>query len=273
MLSPSFQATLQRSRRCSRPPARVSDARASAVADPRRSERRRYRHQMRWRWTSCAAILERFLDEEIGGELPEGEESGPEQTLAFQRVLQRAAMHVQSAGRQQMTTGNVIVDVPRARLVCGVLAREAGHDALRRHQLHPTRRVDVNGRARRPPPPPTPPEIAEQCRARSRTTVETAKKREYIRIYIYIYLYGFIIIIILHARQRKRSHTPAPVAPTSSSAWYRCCRGRRKNNPAELIGEPGVGKTALAEGLALRRSSRRRCPSPCSRTRRSIRST
>src|SRR5262245_26387731 len=51
--------------------------------------------------------LERFLDEQVD-ELPEGEESGPDQTLAFQRVLQRAAMHVQDAGRQQMTTGNVI---------------------------------------------------------------------------------------------------------------------------------------------------------------------
>src|SRR5580698_5522371 len=50
--------------------------------------------------------LERFLAEQTE-ELPEDEDSGPDQTLAFQRVLQRAAMHVQAAGRQQMTTGNV----------------------------------------------------------------------------------------------------------------------------------------------------------------------
>jgi len=43
--------------------------------------------------------LERFLEEQVD-ELPEGEDSGPDQTLAFQRVLQRAAMHVQAAGRQ-----------------------------------------------------------------------------------------------------------------------------------------------------------------------------
>ena len=54
--------------------------------------------------------LERFLEEQVD-ELPEGEESGPDQTLAFQRVLQRAAMHVQAAGRQQMTTGNVIASM------------------------------------------------------------------------------------------------------------------------------------------------------------------
>ena len=33
--------------------------------------------------------------------------------------------------------------------------------------------------------------------------------------------------------------------------WCRCCRGRTKNNPV-LIGEPGVGKTAIVEGLARR---------------------
>src|SRR6476646_6044731 len=58
--------------------------------------------------------LERFLEEQVE-ELPEGEESGPDQTLAFQRVLQRAAMHVQAAGRQQMTTGNVIASMFRER--------------------------------------------------------------------------------------------------------------------------------------------------------------
>jgi ATP-dependent Clp protease ATP-binding subunit ClpA len=58
--------------------------------------------------------LTRFLDEQVD-ELPEGEESGPDQTLAFQRVLQRAATHVQAAGRQQMTTGNVIASMFRER--------------------------------------------------------------------------------------------------------------------------------------------------------------
>src|SRR5262249_56995675 len=53
--------------------------------------------------------------EEQVDELPDGEESGPDQTLAFQGVLQRAAMHVQAAGRSQMTTGNVIASMFRER--------------------------------------------------------------------------------------------------------------------------------------------------------------
>src|SRR5262245_4142984 len=58
--------------------------------------------------------LEVFLEENVE-ELPEGEESGPDQTIAFQRVFQRAAMHVQGAGRAQMTTGNLLVAMYRER--------------------------------------------------------------------------------------------------------------------------------------------------------------
>src|SRR5689334_22727668 len=58
--------------------------------------------------------LEQFLQDNVEA-LPEGEESGPDQTLAFQRVFQRAAMHVQGAGRAQMTTGNLIVAMYRER--------------------------------------------------------------------------------------------------------------------------------------------------------------
>src|SRR5215208_3604116 len=115
MLSPELQATLQRA---------VDDVRA------RRHEYLTLEHLLLAILddptgadiiTKCGGDveklrgdLERFLDEQVE-ELPDGEESGPDQTLAFQRVLQRAAMHVQAAGRQQMTTGNVIASMFRER--------------------------------------------------------------------------------------------------------------------------------------------------------------
>jgi ATP-dependent Clp protease ATP-binding subunit ClpA len=58
--------------------------------------------------------LEAFLAESVE-EIKREDDEGPDQTLAFQRVLQRAAIHVQSAGRTQMTTGNVIVAMFRER--------------------------------------------------------------------------------------------------------------------------------------------------------------
>src|SRR5512144_1538819 len=107
MLSPELQATLQRA---------VDDVRArrheyltlehlllAILDDPSGGDIEKLRGD-----------LERFLEEQVD-ELPEEEESGPDQTLAFQRVLQRAAMHVQAAGRQQMTTGNVIASMFRER--------------------------------------------------------------------------------------------------------------------------------------------------------------
>ena len=60
------------------------------------------------------AELEQFLTDSVEP-LPEDEESGPDQTLAFQRVFQRAAMHVQGAGRAQMTSGNLLVAMYRER--------------------------------------------------------------------------------------------------------------------------------------------------------------
>src|SRR5216684_60394 len=51
--------------------------------------------------------LENFLDEKIEA-LPAGSETAPRYSLAVQRVLQRAAAHVQSAGRQELTGANVL---------------------------------------------------------------------------------------------------------------------------------------------------------------------
>src|SRR5258705_4718814 len=115
MLSPELQATLQRA---------VDDVRA------RRHEYLTLEHLLLAMLDDTSGTdivikcggdveklrgeLERFLDEQVD-ELPEGEESGPDQTLAFQRVLQRAAMHVQAAGRTPMTTGNVLASMFRQR--------------------------------------------------------------------------------------------------------------------------------------------------------------
>ena len=52
-------------------------------------------------------------------------------------------------------------------------------------------------------------------------------------------------------RPARASSTPSSAATRRSGASSRCCRRRTKNNPV-LIGEPGVGKTAIVEGLANR---------------------
>src|SRR5271166_498105 len=52
--------------------------------------------------------LAHYLDEQVE-RMPKGEEVSPRYAIGVQRVLQRAALHVQSAGRQEITGGNVLV--------------------------------------------------------------------------------------------------------------------------------------------------------------------
>src|SRR5438270_13962152 len=58
--------------------------------------------------------LEQHL-QESQPQLPEGSERDPEQTRAFQRVLERAAMQVQSSGKETIDAGSVLVSLMRER--------------------------------------------------------------------------------------------------------------------------------------------------------------
>src|SRR5687768_6803711 len=175
--------------------------------------------------------LETFLGESVEP-LPEGEESGPDQTLAFQRVLQRAAMHVQGAGRAQMTTGNLIVAMFRERDSHAVYLLEK--QGITRFDIinyisHGVSKVDTGAVMPRP----------RGVEAEGDGDTEQVKNP----------LESFCTDLTQRAREGK-------IDPMIGRAYELermiqvLCR-RRKNNPL-LIGEPGVGKTALAEGLAVR---------------------
>src|SRR3954470_8311262 len=175
--------------------------------------------------------LERFLDEQVD-ELPEGEESGPDQTLAFQRVLQRAAMHVQAAGRQQMTTGNVIASMFRERDSHAVYLLEK--QGITRFDIinyisHGVSKVESGG-------PVVP---------RARGVEDDGSEDRAINNP----LESFCVDLTQRAREGKID--PLIGRVDELERMIQVLSRRRKNNPL-LIGEPGVGKTALAEGLALR---------------------
>jgi ATP-dependent Clp protease ATP-binding subunit ClpA len=176
--------------------------------------------------------LERFLEEQVE-ELPEGEESGPDQTLAFQRVLQRAAMHVQAAGRQQMTTGNVLASMFRERDSHAVYLLEK--QGITRFDVinyisHGVSKVDTGGGP-----------IAPRTRGVQDDGEDDQK--------IANPLESFCVDLTQRAREGKID--PLIGRKDELERMIQVLARRRKNNPL-LIGEPGVGKTALAEGLALR---------------------
>jgi len=178
------------------------------------------------------ADLERFLDEQVD-ELPEGEESGPDHTLAFQRVLQRAATHVQAAGRQQMTTGNVIASMFRERDSHAVYLLEkqgvSRFDVIN-YISHGVSKVASGG-----PVVPRTPRGVEDDGAEDQKVANP--------------LESFCVDLTQRARDGKID--PLIGRASELERIIQVLSRRRKNNPL-LIGEPGVGKTALAEGLALR---------------------
>jgi ATP-dependent Clp protease ATP-binding subunit ClpA len=175
--------------------------------------------------------LERFLDEQVE-ELPDGEESGPDQTLAFQRVLQRAAMHVQAAGRSQMTTGNVLASMFRERDSHAVYLLEK--QGITRFDVinyisHGVSKVDAGG-----PVVQRPKGVEDDSQDEQRISNP---------------LESFCVDLTQRARDGKID--PLIGRADELERMIQVLSRRRKNNPL-LIGEPGVGKTALAEGLALR---------------------
>ncbi|HWU90889.1 MAG TPA: ATP-dependent Clp protease ATP-binding subunit ClpA [Kofleriaceae bacterium] len=232
MLSPELQATLQRA---------VDDVRA------RRHEYLTLEHLLLAILddpsgadivTKCGGDieklrgdLERFLEEQVD-ELPEEEESGPDQTLAFQRVLQRAAMHVQAAGRQQMTTGNVLASMFRERDSHAVYLLEkqgvSRFDVIN-YISHGVSKTDGGG------------QVVPRVRGVEDDGAEDGKVANPLE--------SFCVDLTQRAREGKID--PLIGRADELERMIQVLSRRRKNNPL-LIGEPGVGKTALAEGLALR---------------------
>jgi ATP-dependent Clp protease ATP-binding subunit ClpA len=172
--------------------------------------------------------LEEFLRENCEV-LPEDADIGPEQTLSFQRVLQRAALHASGAGREQVTTGNILVS----------MFREADSHAVYFLEKQGISRFDVvqyvsHGISKTEP---------GSARPSARGVSEEGEEP------VSDPLGQFTTDLCERAAQGKIDPLIGRDAELERTIQVLC--RRRKNNPL-YIGEPGVGKTALAEGLALR---------------------
>ncbi len=172
--------------------------------------------------------LEAFI-EQTTPVLPQSEEERDTQpTLSFQRVLQRAVFHVQSSGRSEVSGANVLV---------AIFSEQESQAAylLRKHEVsrldvvnfisHGTRKDDSNQA-----PGADNPVSDEQAGGEERMENFTTNLNQLARV-------GGIDPLIGRDKELER-------------AIQVLCR-RRKNNPL-LVGESGVGKTAIAEGLAWR---------------------
>jgi ATP-dependent Clp protease ATP-binding subunit ClpA len=184
---------------------------------------------------ACAANIEelrKLLTDFINEHTPivTGDEVDTQPTLGFQRVIQRAILHVQSSGKKEVTGANVLV---------AIFGEKDSHAVYFLHQKGVTRLDVVNyishGISKVPQTGPS-----KQQESESEGEQEQAQGgalETYTMNLNALALSGKIDPLIGRERELER------VVQT-------LCR-RRKNNPL-LVGEAGVGKTAIAEGLARR---------------------
>lgn len=162
--------------------------------------------------------------------LPEDSERETQPTLAFQRVLQRAVMHVQSSGGTEVTGANVLVSI----------FSEQQAQAVYLLQKHDVMRLDVVNAISQGAD-----EGLIELQTDSDTDSEQEATEEDSKNPLSLYATNLNALAIegkidpLIGREYEVERTLQIL-----------CR-RRKNNPL-FVGEAGVGKTALAEGLARR---------------------
>ena len=172
--------------------------------------------------------IERYLTNDVEV-LPEDAEIGPEQTLSFQRVLQRALMHAQGAEREVVTSGNLLAAMFRERDSHAVYLLEK--QGITRFDVinyisHGISKVD--------------PSSTQAPRGVAPGAEDEPSSDP---------LESFTVDLTERARLGKIDPLIGRDSEIERTIQVLC--RRRKNNPL-LIGEPGVGKTAIAEGLALR---------------------
>jgi ATP-dependent Clp protease ATP-binding subunit ClpA len=156
-------------------------------------------------------------------------------TLGFQRVIQRAIMHVQStgSGKKEVTGANVLV---------AIFGEKDSHAVYYLHQQGVTRLDVVNfiahGIKKSDPPEPT---KSGEGQAEAEEGGEKSEKQSPLEQYTQ------------NLNQLAKDGKIDPLIGREyevERVIQILCR-RRKNNPL-LVGEAGVGKTAIAEGLAWR---------------------
>jgi ATP-dependent Clp protease ATP-binding subunit ClpA len=179
-----------------------------------------------------------FIDDDLSTLVTavEGSEAVP--TAAFQRVIQRAAIHVQSSGRSEVTGANVLV---------AIFAERESNAAYFLQEQDMTRYDAVNfiahGVAKDPSFGENRPVsgATENEETQPQETQGGEAKESALAKYC----------IDLNQKSRKGDVDPLIGRDAEVERCIQVLCRRRKNNPL-LVGDPGVGKTAIAEGLALK---------------------
>ncbi|MGB3313365.1 MAG: ATP-dependent Clp protease ATP-binding subunit ClpA, partial [Albidovulum sp.] len=180
--------------------------------------------------------LVEFIDDDLSTLVTDVEGSEAVPTAAFQRVIQRAAIHVQSSGRTEVTGANVLV---------AIFAERESNAAYFLQEQDMTRYDAVNfiahGVAKDPSFGETRPVSGAQDHEEHGTQTDGEDKESALAKYC----------VDLNTKSKKGDVDPLIGREQEIERCIQVLCRRRKNNPL-LVGDPGVGKTAIAEGLALK---------------------
>lgn len=179
-----------------------------------------------------------YIETELDNLVTDSDEDA-KPTAGFQRVIQRAVIHVQSSGREEVTGANVLV---------AIFAERESHAAYFLQDQDMTRYDAVNyishGIAKRPGMSETRPvEGAEEEDVLSGNDAEKKPTQKTDALEAYC--------VNLNEKAEKGKIDPLIGRDDEIQRTIQILCRRSKNNPL-FVGDPGVGKTAIAEGLAHR---------------------
>jgi len=181
------------------------------------------------------ATLDAFIEDELAPLVTDAEGSESVPTAAFQRVVQRAAIHVQSSGRTEVTGANILV---------AIFAERESNAAYFLQEQDMTRYDAVNfiahGVAKNP-------SYGESRPVSGTADADDSTRTGHEEVGKESALSKFCVD--LNDKSIRGDIDPLIGRDHEVERCVQVLCRRRKNNPI-LVGDPGVGKTAIAEGLA-----------------------
>src|SRR3989440_7293436 len=179
--------------------------------------------------------LVNYLETEFENLVTDGADDA-KPTAGFQRVIQRAVIHVQSSGREEVTGANVLI---------AIFAERESHAAYFLQEQDMTRYDAVNyishGIAKRAGLSESRPVRGVEEDTDTKPGEDNKKKGDALEAYC----------VNLNKKARDGRIDPLIGRDSEISRTIQVLCRRQKNNPL-FVGEAGVGKTAIAEGLARR---------------------
>ncbi|MCP4345991.1 MAG: ATP-dependent Clp protease ATP-binding subunit ClpA [Desulfobacterales bacterium] len=182
-------------------------------------------------------VLDNFFRERMES-IPEGTDYVFQQTTGFQRVIQRAVNHARSAEKQEVDVGDILASM---------LLEKESHAAYFLNTEGVTRLDVLNYISHEVSKVPF--HEAQQAQSpgvSGKTATQEQKKKKVNPLKV------FTVDLVERAAQGKLDPLIGRQHELERTIQILC--RRRKNNPV-FVGDPGVGKTAMAEGLALKINS------------------